>query len=163
MGLQVFQTAQIDSDLAARAQAQNALFHQGLAQPGDAVFARRPRFAQFVQQLTDGVVVGRSIEHQLLEILRHEQVVEHGLLDTFGDLGPLLLQALDAENTLRRISKIPAVQHGKAIKAFLEVVTQFALVLGLQLLVLRTLTAPFLGLHGGARQDEQISIEKGVQ
>src|SRR6218665_3598732 len=43
MGLQVFHAAQVDGDLALGAQAQDALFHRGFAEPGNAILPRRTR------------------------------------------------------------------------------------------------------------------------
>jgi hypothetical protein len=47
---------------------------------------------QLAQQLADRRVVWRSFEHQVFEVLGHEQVVDQRLLDAFGNLSPLLFR-----------------------------------------------------------------------
>ena len=65
-----------------------------------------------------------GFEHESLEVLRHEQIVGQRLLDGFGNLRALLLEALDAELALRRVGEVPAMQHGEAVEPLLENVAQ---------------------------------------
>src|SRR5690606_12157085 len=163
LGLQVFQTTQVNGDLAPRAEPQDALLHRSFAKPRDAVLARRTRLLQLAQQLADRRVISGRFEHEVFKILGDEEIVDQRFFDTLGDLCALLLQTLDAELALGWIGKVPAMQHGEAVEALLQDVAQFPLVLGVELLVLGALAAPFLRLHFSAGQDQQVAVLEGIR
>ena len=117
---------------------------------------------QLAQQFANGRVVCRSFEHKVFKVLGHEQVVDQRLLDALGNLSPLLFQTLDAEHALARIGEIPAMQHRETVEALFQDVAQRTLVFGVQLLVLGVLAAPFLRLHLGTREDQQVAILEGI-
>ena len=75
----------------------------------------------------------------------------------------MLLQALDAEHALAGIGEIPAIQHGEAIESLFQDVAQLPLVLCVELLIFRALAAPFLRLHLGAGQNQQVAVLEGVR
>lgn len=144
--MQPFHLAQVDDDLSARAQAEDAFLHRGFAEPRNAVLARRTRLLQFTQQLAHRRVLGGGFEHQIFKVLGHEKIVGQRLFDAFGNLRALLLQAFHAEAALRGVSEVPSLYHGEPVEPLLEDVAQGTLIFGVQLLVLGALTAPFMRL-----------------
>src|SRR5574340_327616 len=90
VGLQVLQIAQVDSDLAACAQAQDALLHRGFTQPGNAILTCRAWLLQLAQQLAEGRVLRGRFEHEVFEVFGNEEIAGQRFLDAFGDLCALL-------------------------------------------------------------------------
>src|SRR6218665_2858023 len=68
MGLQVFHAAHVDGDLALGAQAQDALFHRGFAEPGNAILPRRARLLKLAQQFAQRRVFAGGLQHEVLEV-----------------------------------------------------------------------------------------------
>ncbi|SLX18547.1 Uncharacterised protein [Klebsiella variicola] len=93
----MLQITQVDGDLAARAQTEDALLHRSFAQPRDAILACRAWLLQFAQQLAEGCVLRCRFEHELFEVFGHEEIVGQRFLDALGNLCTLLFQVLDTE------------------------------------------------------------------
>src|SRR5690606_23907177 len=143
-------------------QAQQALFHRRFTQPGNAVLARRTRFLQLTHQDADRFVVAGVLKHQIFEILRHKNVIGQNRFDRFGNLRSLLVETLNDELALCRVGVVPPQQYSEAVEPLLEVVAQGAFKLLVQLSVLGALGTPFLCLHFGTGEDEQVTIQEGI-
>ena len=149
-GLEVLHPAQVDGDLAAGADADDALLDQGLAQPGDAVVATRAWLFQLLEQLADRLVVRGRLQDIVVEVLGDEQVLADALVDGVGDLRPLGLVAFDEKAAALGLLEVPVGDDGEAVEARLEGIAQLLLIPGLQPAVcLAARGRPGSTLHGG--------------
>ena len=128
-GLQVLHAAQVDGDLAPRAEADQPLLHLRFPQPGDARLPRRARFLQLAQQLADRFVAARRSAHQRLELLGYEQIGAHVAVDRLRYPRAFRAVGLDVERACRRLPVVPGVEDGEAVEALGQHLAELALVL----------------------------------
>ena len=117
---------------------------------------------KFAKQLAYRVIGRGCGKHDILEVFRHEHIVEQGFLDAFRNLCALLLERLHTQRAGLRLGEDPTAQHGEAVEALLEQVAQLGLVARLQLAVLAVLRSPLPGRERGAGQDQQFAVKVSI-